>query len=195
MVGKNQACAARSSSRQLKGALRVILTCKMVFTYPLADWPTHKKYCKRLLFVKKGDLPAFVDSRKKANQNESEVFRAALQAAEAAGDNNSKGYVLMAPLAAQNFVKVCGWGVMHAGSGEQLIILEGRGGGAAHSVSYSHANQILGFITASHFLTADRISLSNSSVGDSNNCNCGDCGTQRHHVLHSVPLEGIDACM
>ncbi|WIA42482.1 hypothetical protein OEZ86_008473 [Tetradesmus obliquus] len=84
-----------------------------------ADWASHKKYCKRLIFVKKAELGAFVDGAKKADPNGSEAYCAAKQAA--AGDKALEGLVLVAPLAAQNFVQACEADVLPSCEAEEQI--------------------------------------------------------------------------
>jgi hypothetical protein len=81
-------------------AAAAVLLCIISFE----DWGVHKKYCKRLVYVKKSELAAFVASTKKADQGSSAAYQAALQAA---ADDSSRSLVMVTPIVAQNFAKVC----------------------------------------------------------------------------------------
>jgi hypothetical protein len=77
------------------------------------DWQLHKKYCKRLHFIKLSEVQDWDLSSRKASPGESELFNTALAAAKATGDLGDLAYVQMAPRAAEHFVKVllclCVW--------------------------------------------------------------------------------------
>jgi hypothetical protein len=76
-----------------------------LYSFPscCTDWAVHKKYCKRLIFVKKTELKDFVEGGKKADPSKSEAYQAALRAA---ADDQARSMVLVTPIAAQCFVQV-----------------------------------------------------------------------------------------
>eukprot|EP00775_Hariotina_reticulata_P001414 gene1414-1756_t len=70
------------------------------------DWQLHKKYCKRLRFVKFSEAKEWIQGLKRTNPQASELFKTALEAATATGNICDIAYVQMTPMAAENFVKV-----------------------------------------------------------------------------------------
>lgn len=68
------------------------------------DWKEHKKYCGKLVYLSKSKLQAFYDSETSANTAQSEVFNAAMQAAE---NDQVKHYVRLTAFAAESLVKHC----------------------------------------------------------------------------------------
>jgi hypothetical protein len=84
-------------------ACNPLLLLGCCFTFLSADWTVHKKYCKRLVYVKKSELGAFVASTKKADPGSSAAYQAALQAA---ADDSARSLVLVTAIVAQKFAKV-----------------------------------------------------------------------------------------
>jgi hypothetical protein len=66
------------------------------------DWQKHKRYCKRWVYSKFKNLQSFTAAEYHADAENSDIFRTALEAAKARGEEMM---VLMTPIAAEKFIK------------------------------------------------------------------------------------------